>query len=96
MEVQKQQQMEEKVKRILSALSSFEESSAECISEMLVFFSNGSPIEGVIQANKFIQHVYALFSSVEEIDDKLNASQTGYSVANSKDPKQLVKKVSSN
>lgn len=85
--------MVEKVERILSVLSSFEESAAECISEMLVFFSNDSPVEGVIQANKFIQHVYALFSSIEDIDDALASAQIGHSVQRSKEPKQLVKKI---
>jgi hypothetical protein len=93
-DVAKQQKMVETVERILSVLSCFEESAAECISEMLVFFSNGSPLEGVIQANKFIQHVYALFSSIEEIEDALSAAQPGTSIQKSKDPKQLVKKVS--
>jgi prefoldin subunit 5 len=92
-QIEMQQAMVTTVQRILAILSSFEESAAECISEMLIFFSNGSPIQGVIQANKFMQHLYALFSSIDEIDNALSAAKTGESIQTSKDPKILVKKV---
>ncbi|KAE8144798.1 hypothetical protein BDV25DRAFT_145259, partial [Aspergillus avenaceus] len=49
--------MEEKVYKIWSILSSFEESSAACISDMLLHVSNGTYIDGVLVAKRFIAHV---------------------------------------
>ncbi|KAI8842103.1 hypothetical protein BC829DRAFT_401935 [Chytridium lagenaria] len=57
-----------KVDQILSTLSAFEESSADCISDMLLHLSNGSAIDGVNEAKKFIDHVTALFSGLDFID----------------------------
>lgn len=59
--------MEEKVYRIWSILSSFEESSAACISDMLLHVSNGTYIDGVIVAKRFIGHVDVLFSAIDEL-----------------------------
>ncbi|RMJ23167.1 GTPase-activating protein [Aspergillus sp. HF37] len=55
--------MEEKVYKIWSILSTFEESSAACISDMLLHVSNGAYIEGVLVAKRFITHVQVLFSA---------------------------------
>ena len=59
--------MEEKVYNIWSTLSSFEESSAACISDMLLHVSNGEYIDGVIVARRFIAHVEILFAAVDEL-----------------------------
>jgi hypothetical protein len=59
--------MEEKVYNIWSTLSSFEESSAACISDMLLHVSNGAYIDGVIVARRFIAHVEILFAAVDEL-----------------------------
>ena len=59
--------MELKVYRIWSILSTFEESSASCISDMLLQVSNGSYYEGVIVARKFIWHVDILFNAVDSL-----------------------------
>ena len=60
--------MEEKVYRIWSTLSSFEESSAACISDMLLHVSNGAYVDGVLIAKKFIWHVDILFTSADKLD----------------------------
>ncbi|KAJ5475316.1 Rho-type GTPase-activating protein 1 [Penicillium diatomitis] len=59
--------MEEKVYNIWSTLSSFEESSAACISDMLLHVSNGAYLNGVIVAKRFIVHVEILFVAVDEL-----------------------------
>lgn len=63
-----EERMEEKVYRIWSVLSTFEESSAACISDMLLHVSNGAYMDGVMVAKKFIFHVDILFSSADKLD----------------------------
>lgn len=60
--------MEDKVFRIWSVLSTFEESSAACISDMLLHVSNGSYVDGVVVAKRFISHVEILFKSTDRLD----------------------------
>jgi hypothetical protein len=60
---------------------------------MLVHFSNGTYLEGALHANKFIQHVFILFASLEDIDRALIAATNGQHSQKFKEPKQLVKKV---
>ncbi|KAI1828085.1 RhoGAP-domain-containing protein [Xylaria intraflava] len=68
---QKEEVMEDKVYRIWSVLSTFEESSAACISDMLLHVSNGSYVEGVFVAKRFIVHVEVLFQSADRLDETL-------------------------
>lgn len=63
-----EEQMEEKVYQIWSVLSTFEESSAACISDMLLHVSNGAYVDGVLVAKKFISHVDILFVSADTLD----------------------------
>lgn len=63
-----EEQMEEKVYRIWSVLSTFEESSAACISDMLLHVSNGAYVDGVLVAKKFIWHVDLLFGATDRLD----------------------------
>lgn len=65
---QEEERMEEKVYRIWSVLSTFEESSAACISDMLLHVSNGSYVDGVLVAKRFIWHVEVLFKSADRLD----------------------------
>jgi hypothetical protein len=60
--------LETKVTRIWTLLSAFEESSAACISDMLLHVSNGAYIEGSLMAAKFIIHVEVLFEAIDELD----------------------------
>ncbi|KAJ5217980.1 uncharacterized protein N7498_000079 [Penicillium cinerascens] len=64
---QEEDTMEEKVYNIWSTLSTFEESSAACISDMLLHVSNGAYIDGVLVAKRFIAHVEVLFSAVDQL-----------------------------
>lgn len=65
---EEEEQMEEKVYRIWRVLSTFEESSAACISDMLLHVSNGAYVDGVMVAKKFIWHVDVLFSATDKLD----------------------------
>lgn len=67
-----EERMEEKVYRIWSVLSTFEESSAANISDMLLHVSNGAYVDGVFVAEKFIWHVEILFSSADNLDAELH------------------------
>jgi hypothetical protein len=64
--------MEEKVYKIWSILSSFEESSAACISDMLLHVSNGTYVDGVLVAKRFIAHVDVLFSAIDQLATNIN------------------------
>ncbi|KAF9358395.1 hypothetical protein BGX26_001854 [Mortierella sp. AD094] len=66
-----QQQMEEKVYQIWTVLSAFEESSAGCISEMLLHVSNGAYYDGVQMAGRFILHVDVLFSAIDDLETQM-------------------------
>jgi hypothetical protein len=66
-----EERMEEKVYRIWSVLSTFEESSAACISDMLLHVSNGAYIDGVLTAKRFIWHVEILFQSTDRLDNTM-------------------------
>ena len=71
-----EEKMEEKVFRIWSVLSTFEESSAACISDMLLHVSNGAYIDGVLVAKKFIWHVDILFRSADKLDANVTRQGT--------------------
>ncbi|KAF9398492.1 hypothetical protein BGZ94_005991, partial [Podila epigama] len=60
--------MEEMVYQIWTVLSAFEESSAGCISEMLLHVSNGAYYDGVQMAERFILHVEILFSAIDDLE----------------------------
>lgn len=68
---EEEERMEMKVYRIWSTLSTFEESSASCISDMLLHVSNGAYVDGVLVAKKFIWHVDLLFQSADRLDTTL-------------------------
>ncbi|XJO73612.1 hypothetical protein BDV3_004567 [Batrachochytrium dendrobatidis] len=92
-EVQKQQVMVNWAERILQVLSAFEESTAACISEMLLHFSNENNLQCVLQAARFIQHIDILFSTIESINQRLSTFNDSSTLQQTKEPKQLVKKI---
>lgn len=72
---EQEERMEEKVYRIWSVLSTFEESSAACISDMLLHVSNGAYVDGVLVAKKFICHVEVLFTAADRLDLTLRTAE---------------------
>ncbi len=69
-----EERVEEKVLLIWRTLSSFEEKSATCISDMLLHVSNGAYFDGVMAAKKFIVHVDLLFMAADDLEGLLVAS----------------------
>ncbi|KAI8638170.1 hypothetical protein BD408DRAFT_423443 [Parasitella parasitica] len=61
-------QTDKKVTRVWTDLSSFEESSANCISDMLLNVAAGAYSEGVRMANQFIMHLQVLFNALDAIE----------------------------
>lgn len=79
---EQEEEVEHKVLLIWQTLSSFEEKSATCISDMLLHVSNGAYFDGVKAAKKFIVHVDLLFGAADDLDGVLLAStQKGKSLA---------------
>lgn len=73
-----EEMMEERTYRIWSVLSQFEESSAACISDMLLHVSNGAYMEGVLVAKKFITYVDVLFGATDRLDSHvISAGKNG-------------------
>ena len=64
--------VEEKVNRIWTVLSAFEESAASCISDMLLHVSNQSYVDVVNEAGNFIFHVEVLFSGIDDLQLAMN------------------------
>ena len=64
---EQQKHVETQVYRIWTVLSTFEESSAACISEMLRHVSNGHYLDGVRMAERFVLHVETLFAAIDEL-----------------------------
>ncbi|KAK5654995.1 hypothetical protein OQA88_6754 [Cercophora sp. LCS_1] len=89
---EEEERMEEKVYRIWSVLSTFEESSAACISDMLLHVSNGAHLEGVVVAKRFIWHVDMLFQSADRLDTSMAALDMT-ALAYGREAKLLCKKV---
>ncbi|KAJ3407032.1 hypothetical protein HDU80_009862 [Chytriomyces hyalinus] len=84
-----------KVDKIMTVLSTFEESSATCIGNIMAHFKNRRFFEVCLDGHKFIEYVDALFLGLEDIDAQL-LSAGGSSVAlltNRKEPRQLAKRI---
>ncbi|CAO3595110.1 unnamed protein product [Absidia cylindrospora] len=62
--------MERKANRIWVDLSSFEESSAACISDMLLLVAAGVYMEGFRMASQFVMHLAVLYNALDDIQQK--------------------------
>ena len=89
---EQEERMEDKVYRIWSTLSTFEESSAACISDMLLHVSNGVYVDGVVVARKFIWHVDILFAATDTLATLVIQANTK-ELAYGREAKLLCKKV---
>ncbi|KAI7876857.1 RhoGAP-domain-containing protein [Lichtheimia hyalospora FSU 10163] len=65
--------MEDKVYRIWTVLSAFEESAAACISDMLIHVSQGSYGDGLRMADYFVTHVEVLFAAIDDLVSQYHA-----------------------
>ncbi|KAI9248063.1 hypothetical protein BDA99DRAFT_252600 [Phascolomyces articulosus] len=59
--------VEQKVNRIWTDVSAFEESSATCISDMLLHVAAGASMEGLRMAAQFVTHLEVLFTALDWI-----------------------------
>ncbi|CAO3585841.1 unnamed protein product [Absidia cylindrospora] len=66
-----QTKMEQKVNRIWTDLSSFEESSATCISDMLLLVAAGAYVEGFRMASQFVMHLEVLYGALDDVQQQL-------------------------
>jgi hypothetical protein len=66
-----QSEMERKVNRIWVDLSTFEESSATCISDMLLLVAAGAYMEGFRMASQFAMHLSVLYNALDHIQRQL-------------------------
>ncbi|KAN0063792.1 Rho-type GTPase activating protein Rga1 [Thecaphora frezii] len=89
---QKQKQMEERVYRIWTVLSAFEESSAACISEMLRHVSSGRYLGGVRMAERFILHVEVLFSAIDDLEAHFRREEAK-GISHIREARMLCKKI---
>ncbi|KAF7728777.1 hypothetical protein EC973_005615 [Apophysomyces ossiformis] len=60
-----QNAMETQISQIWTDLSSFEDSSATCISDMLLHVAAGAYIESLRMANHFVMHLEVLFAALD-------------------------------
>lgn len=92
-EVRVQKEMIEKVEKILHTLSSFEESTAACVTEMLTNFSNEHLREGASCARRLIYHIELLYTSLENVDSRLIAVNDPRGFTKTKEPRNMAKKI---
>jgi len=92
-EIEKQKRVEEKIANIWSILSAFEESSAECMAEILSYVSDNLYLNGIEQAGNFVCHVDVLFSGIDEIEANLKKFNDKTGLQHTKEPKLLAKRI---
>ncbi|KAI8065595.1 hypothetical protein BC940DRAFT_303793 [Gongronella butleri] len=90
--MEQQHEMETKIFRIWQVLSAYEESSAMCISEMLLHVSNGAFLEGICLSERFLVHVEALFTGIDELS-KLRLEHGMAEFNYTREAKMLCKKI---
>lgn len=66
----KQKAMEERVLRVWTVLSGFEESSASCISNMQRMVTAGNYLGGINMADKIVFHVEVLFAAIDKLEER--------------------------
>ncbi|KAJ2158961.1 Rho-type GTPase activating protein Rga1 [Coemansia sp. RSA 552] len=84
---------EQQIYQIWTVLSSFEESTAACISDMLLQVSGGHYLEGLRLAERFIMHVDVLFASIDDLEDELSHFDDSTGLQHTREPKLLCKKI---
>ncbi|KAJ1565314.1 hypothetical protein HK405_012644, partial [Cladochytrium tenue] len=84
---------QEKVSRIYDILVAFEESSAECIVDMMAHFSRAQYQEGVIDAARLLAHVSAIFASIDRVRKSLVSFGEDVRVKEKMDPKHLARAI---
>lgn len=84
---------EQQIYQIWTVLSSFEESTATCISDMLLQVSGGHYLEALRQAERFVMHVDVLFAAIDDLEDELSNFDDSTGLQHTREPKLLCKKI---
>lgn len=71
--LQIEEQIELTVMNCWLILSGYEENSASCISDMLLYACTGNPSSGLLATGKFIVYVEVLFSAIDYVQDHCQA-----------------------
>ncbi|KEI39980.1 uncharacterized protein L969DRAFT_16655 [Mixia osmundae IAM 14324] len=87
-----QKAIEAQVFKIWTILSTFEESSAACISEMLRHVSNGAYLDGVHMAERFVLHVEALFCALDDLSAQFRLA-CSREISHVREARMLCKKI---
>ncbi len=92
-ELKAQQAIVEKVKKVMNLVSAFEESAAECMSNVLINFSNSQVQQGVLQTAKFICHIEMIFQILDDVEEQLLKHGDSLNLDFGREPKQLVRRI---
>ncbi|KAJ3080927.1 hypothetical protein HK102_002698 [Quaeritorhiza haematococci] len=92
-EMHKQQATMERVQRILQVLTAFEDSCANCTSDMLIHFLSHRYEDGALMARKVNRHMEALFTGLEEIQGQLRKPADRTILEQRNQAKHLAKKI---
>lgn len=66
-----QNEMDQKVDRVWTDLSTFKKSATDCIPDMLLNVASGAYLESIRIANQFVIHLEVLFFALDSLDDLL-------------------------
>ncbi|KAK9246563.1 hypothetical protein V1506DRAFT_535057 [Lipomyces tetrasporus] len=86
---EKQKHVENKVYRIWSVLSEYEEVSAACISDMLQYATSGATMDAVLATARLVYRIQVLFASIDDLPQYSQVGTNGIG----KEPKTLCKNV---
>ena len=91
--IEEQQDMVEKVEKLLKILYNFEESSAEAISGMLVECLSGNNLQGGLFALKLISHIELLINALQQSELKKSEITKIPMTSHPKEAKLIAKKI---
>jgi len=92
-EIEKQKLVEEKISRIWTILSAFEESSTDCMAEILSDVSENVFLNDIEQAGNLVCHIDVLFSGANEIESKLKDFDDEIRLEHTEEQKLLAKRI---
>ena len=92
-EIEKQKLVEEKISKIWTILSAFEESSTDCMAEILSDVSENVFLNDIEQAGNLVCHVDVLFLGANEIEDRLKNFDDEIRLEHTEEQKLLAKRI---
>jgi len=92
-EFEDKNKMEHRVSKIWSVLSLYTESAAECMSKLLNVLPNNTFDRETDQVKNFIFHIEILFTSLDEIEIRMQQFNESTGLQFQNEPKDLVRKI---